>query len=198
MEIKKNLKLIFFIIFISTFLQFSKADDISDFQIEGMSIGDSLLNFYNEKKIKNSKMNYLKGKREFYVVGIREGWNSYENVEFYLKTGDNKYLIHGIKAGIFFSDNYDQCEKKKDKIVADVETIFSKIEMKDYGLFSHSYDKSGQSKQTAVAFNVEKGHIRVECVNWSKKITQKNNWIDNLSVSAFNYEATKWIEKGYP
>ena len=186
------------LIFILSFQSLTKADEISDFQIEGMSVGDSLLNFYNEKKIKNSKMNYLKGKREFYVVGIMEEWNSYESVEFYLKTGDNKYLIHGIKAGIFFSDNYDQCEKKKDKIVADVETIFSKIEMKDYGLFSHSYDKSGQSKQTAVAFNVEKGHIRVECVNWSKKITQKNNWIDNLSVSAFNYEVTQWIEKGYP
>ena len=30
------------------------ADDISDFQIEGMSIGDSALDFFNEKVIKES------------------------------------------------------------------------------------------------------------------------------------------------
>ena len=32
----------------------SQADDISEFQIEGISIGDSLLEFANEKKIKSS------------------------------------------------------------------------------------------------------------------------------------------------
>ena len=31
----------------------SKADDIKDFQIEGMSIGDSLLDYFNIKDIKN-------------------------------------------------------------------------------------------------------------------------------------------------
>ena len=32
----------------------TKADDIRDFEIEGMSIGDSLLNFMNEIEISNS------------------------------------------------------------------------------------------------------------------------------------------------
>ena len=32
----------------------TKADDIRDFQIEGMSIGDSLLDFYSEKEIKSN------------------------------------------------------------------------------------------------------------------------------------------------
>ena len=31
----------------------SIADEISDFQIEGMSIGDSLLDYYSENEIKN-------------------------------------------------------------------------------------------------------------------------------------------------
>lgn len=196
MYFSKIFLVIIFVLF--NFQSLTKADDISDFQIEGMSVGDSLLNFYNEKKIKNSKMNYLKGKREFYVVGITEGLNSYEHIDFYLKTGDNKYLIHGLSASIFFSDNYDRCEKKKDEIVEDIKSVFTKVKMKNYGSFSHSYDKSGQSKQTSVSFNVEKGAIRIECINWSNKITQKNNWVDNLSVTAINYEATKWIEKGYP
>ena len=34
------------------FISSVQADDIRDFQIEGISVGDSLLNFYSEKKIK--------------------------------------------------------------------------------------------------------------------------------------------------
>ena len=88
--------------------------------------------------------------------------------------------------------------KKKDKIVREIKDIFKQSKMSDWGLFSHSYDKSGLSKQTAVSFDVERGAIRIECVNWSKKITKENNWIDNLSVSAISHEVTKWIERGYP
>jgi hypothetical protein len=32
----------------------SHADDIRDFQIEGMSIGDSLLNYFSKDQIKNA------------------------------------------------------------------------------------------------------------------------------------------------
>ena len=176
----------------------TKADDISEFEIEGISIGDSLLDYYSDSKIQDNKMNYLEGKRNFYVVGVDDGSKLYDNIEFYLKTGDKKYLIYGISAGIFYRDNYNQCEKKKDKIVSEIKDIFKQSKMSDWGLFSHSYDKSGLSKQTAVSFNVERGAIRIECINWSKKITKENNWIDNLSVSAISHEVTKWIERGYP
>ena len=37
----------------------SQADDIKDFQIEGISIGDSLLNYYDEKEIKNMKKTFI-------------------------------------------------------------------------------------------------------------------------------------------
>ena len=40
----------------------SKADDIRDFEIEGMSIGDSLLDYFSEKKIIKEKRNYYKNK----------------------------------------------------------------------------------------------------------------------------------------
>ena len=44
---------IFFItfIFIFSFQYLTKADDIRDFEIEGISIGDSLLNFFSEEQI---------------------------------------------------------------------------------------------------------------------------------------------------
>ena len=40
------------IILIFSLQSWTKADDISDFEIEGMSIGDSLLDYFSEDKIK--------------------------------------------------------------------------------------------------------------------------------------------------
>ena len=42
-----KIHLIAFILILS-FQSLTKADDISDFEIEGISIGDSLLNFFNK------------------------------------------------------------------------------------------------------------------------------------------------------
>ena len=47
--IMKRLLLIF--ILTLCFQSWTKADDISEFEIEGMSIGDSLLDFYSKKEI---------------------------------------------------------------------------------------------------------------------------------------------------
>ena len=38
----------------------AKANDIRDFQIEGMSIGDNLLDYFSKTKIKSNEMNYYK------------------------------------------------------------------------------------------------------------------------------------------
>ena len=56
-------KLLTIIILSLCFVTSSKADDIRDFQIEGMSVGDSLLNFYDKKTIKKHHQNYYKDKK---------------------------------------------------------------------------------------------------------------------------------------
>ena len=174
------------------------AEDISDFQIEGLSFGDSLLYFFSEDQIYQNKKYYLEGKRNFYVVGWELESEIYDNIEFYLKTDDNKYSIHGISAGKFYEDNYTQCEKKKNEISEEIKNLFEQSKMKDWGSFSHSYDKSGLSKQTAISFDVQMGTIRIECTNWTEKITKEKNWFDNLSISAIDNDLTKWFEEDYP
>ena len=48
-----------FLIISFIFISWTKADDISEFKIEGIGLGDSLLNFFDENKI-------IKSKRDFY------------------------------------------------------------------------------------------------------------------------------------
>ena len=50
----------------------SQADDIRDFQIEGMSIGDSLLDYFGEDKIKNHLLENGIGTAIHYAVPIHK------------------------------------------------------------------------------------------------------------------------------
>ncbi|MDA0968404.1 MAG: hypothetical protein O2935_03585, partial [Proteobacteria bacterium] len=63
----KRLLLILIIIF--SLQSLIKADDIKDFQIEGMSIGDSLLDYVNNRTIKNSRK-YEYNDDKFYTIDL--------------------------------------------------------------------------------------------------------------------------------
>ena len=78
----------------------SQADDIRDFQIEGMSIGDSLLNFMSEKEIKKIKKFDYKGKYKGIVLKEKKSSN-YDDVQLVYKSNDDKYTIHYIAGRIF-------------------------------------------------------------------------------------------------
>ena len=52
-------RLLLILILTLSFQTLSKADDIRDFEIEGMSIGDSLLDFFTEREIKNNLNNQI-------------------------------------------------------------------------------------------------------------------------------------------
>jgi len=193
---------IFFIvlIFIFSLQSWTKADDITDFQIEGMSIGDSLLNYMNIEKINISKRNYFDDERKYYVVGISDNLNSYDVVDLYLKTGDNKYIIRTIGGILDLSGS--KCFSKKEEIAKELENFFPNIKKEEFEK-THEYDKSNKSKQYQTVFflkNTKKAndpHIRVECSVWSKEFKKKTGFSDTLNVVAMTTEIVDWIYSGY-
>ncbi len=193
---------IFFIvlIFIFSLQSWTKADDITDFQIEGMSIGDSLLNYMNIEKINISKRNYFDDERKYYVVGISDNLNSYDVVDLYLKTGDNKYIIRTMGGILDLSGS--KCFSKKEEIAKELENFFPNIKKEEFEK-THEYDKSNKSKQYQTVFflkNTKKAndpHIRVECSVWSKKFKKKTGFSDTLNVVAMTTEILDWIYSGY-
>ena len=56
-------KLLTIIILSLCFITSSKADDIRDFQIEGMSVGDSLLEYFSKDFIEKNKKFYPNSKK---------------------------------------------------------------------------------------------------------------------------------------
>ena len=193
---------IFFIvlIFIFSLQSWTKADDITDFQIEGMSIGDSLLNYMNIEKINISKRNYFDDERKYYVVGISDNLNSYDVVDLYLKTGDNKYIIRTMGGILDLSGS--KCFSKKEEIAKELENFFPNIKKEEFEK-THEYDKSNKSKQYQTVFflkNTKKAndpHIRVECSVWSKEFKKKTGFSDTLNVVAMTTEIVDWIYSGY-
>ena len=193
---------IFFIvlIFIFSLQSWTKADDITDFQIEGMSIGDSLLKYMNIEKINISKRNYFDDERKYYVVGISDNLNSYDVVDLYLKTGDNKYIIRTMGGILDLSGS--KCFSKKEEIAKELENFFPNIKKEEFEK-THEYDKSNKSKQYQTVFflkNTKKAndpHIRVECSVWSKEFKKKTGFSDTLNVVAMTTEILDWIYSGY-
>tara|TARA_B100001741_G_scaffold10975_1_gene8673 strand:- start:7748 stop:8323 length:576 start_codon:yes stop_codon:yes gene_type:complete len=173
----------------------SQADDIKEFQIAGLSIGDSLLNHMSAKQIKSSKLNYFKDERKYYVVNLETNNSIYDTVEVYLKTNDNNYEIKAI--GGFFMNLKKNCLEKKEEIAKELDSVFLNTKPVS-DIKSHETDKTGKSKQHLTQYSLGgRNHIRVECVFWSNEIKKKKGWKDNLIVVAMSDEISHWVTSGY-
>ena len=118
----------FFLILILalSFQSWTKADDIRDFQIEGMSIGDSLLDFYSEDNIKNYlTTNYQDN--TFSESELDVNSDQYNVVQVRFKTNDNKYIIVSIGGLKWYKDNIDACYKKQNKMF--YELLFASVRL---------------------------------------------------------------------
>ena len=172
--------LLFFILTVS-FQSWANSDDIKDFEIEGMSINKSALDFMTVDEILNNTLPYFETKRKYYILSVIDDLKLYDQVEIYLKSNDNKYYIKSIIAGIFI-DKLDQCLKQKKKIVNDLDKIFSNIK-KISGSKKHEADPTGQSKHYIDQYNLGyPNHIRVECTQFSKEMINAGLASNSLNV----------------
>ena len=72
----KRLYTFLFLIFFS-FQTSSLADDIRDFQIEGISIGDSLLDYMSEEEIKEIQRKPANKKIKYWRISYRKNLQTY-------------------------------------------------------------------------------------------------------------------------
>ena len=103
----------------------SWADDIRDFQIEGMSIGDSLLNYSSEEEIEIGPL-YPKSKK-FIMVRTNMSLEFYDKLQFHTKRNDKKYITHSIEGIIAYENNIKDCYRKMDEVVNSLSKTFKNI-----------------------------------------------------------------------
>ena len=109
--------IIIIIIFFINIQSLTKADGIQDFAIHGISVGDSLLDYYSSDEIfENIDQNAYKNKDgKFKLTGFYGKFGEYDGLQFAIKPNDKNLIIYGINGGIFFS-NIKKCNLKRTSI----------------------------------------------------------------------------------
>jgi hypothetical protein len=192
-------RLLLILILTLSFQSWTKADDIKDFEIEGISIGDSLLNYISDSEIKKNKF-FLKqsgNNKQYSKINLTELINieTFESLTATFKTSDNKYKLETIQGLIDFTNDINSCLKQRGEIIAELSEIFKNREKLDNGKTVHWADKNSYTYDYFIFFGSKSDwpidHILVSCYDWSKT----SGYTDHLRVAIVKENYMRWLEK---
>ena len=168
----------------------TKADDIRDFEIEGMSIGDSLENHINNEKFKSYvTADYFKDNDFTLYQTTLSNFEEFKDVDISFLTKDNKKIITSISGIIYL--NYENCIKKKKEITDDIKIFLKGIKYYyEERTENHGIDKTGKSKVYTNYFYFDSEDIiAVQCLDFSKEL----KYSDGLKLYIALDEYVDWI-----
>jgi len=181
------------LIIIFTFQSWTFANDIRDFEIEGMSIGDSALDFFKKKQL--DKNSYLMGKDDTYITSFfyDSKFKIYDGVEVTYLKKDKKYIIQALSGGVTVQ-NINECKRKNNEISQSLATFFSQAEsLRDEG--STPVDKTGKSKyfRTAFQINPKSKYFEIEtsCIFYYGDAA--NKFTSNAGVTIKTDKVNDWL-----
>lgn len=178
----------------------SIANDIRDFEIEGMSIGDSLLDHFTKKKITTSIVNWYDRleKNKFTALALEsDKFKQYDFVDIFTKYGDESYKIVTIAGVMYFGNDKEikdinNCYKKQIIIADEIKSMFKKS--KQIGpvktIFKNA-DPTGKSSYTDIYFSLaDNYHVAISCYDWSDHIKNK---ADHLYMTIRSTKVDRWL-----
>jgi hypothetical protein len=179
-------RLLLILILTLSFQSWTKADDIRDFQIEGMSIGDSALDFFSKSELNNAHeiKDYKNKKYRYYFLSFDKS-QTYEYIQITVKPSDRKFIIQAIDGHIFFYNNINDCYKKMSNIKKEVDNVFNTIGKDDSG----AHPGYSNSTYKRVFYRFENGAAELACYDMSKKSKKT----DRLGFSIKNLEFLDFV-----
>ena len=183
---KKLSTYLFLILF--SFSAPSFADDISEYQIEGIGIGDSLLDYMSEEEIKEN-VGFVYKDKKFTVSTYNKSSEIYDEVGIEYKSKDKTYKIYGVQGMIGFPNDIEGCYKKQDKIVKEISSMFDETKKKNWDILTNPSRAEG-STYKVISFDFNNGsRATIECYHYSDAPQD-----DHLKISANSKELTKYID----
>ena len=173
-------KIIAIIIINLCFIIPSQADDIKDFQLEGMSIGDTVLDHIQKKKVKKIKSPNKKIK----IVRAykRDNLEIFDSSQIWWFDEDKEQKIVGLAGELKFDNDISGCRKKQKEIAEDVKILFKDLVPRE-SENKNMHDKTGESKVYHLSYKFPNGDlINIQCYKFSKNLKEKTNVIDNLKL----------------
>jgi len=164
-------------------------DDISDFQIEGMSVGDSLMDYFSEEEITKLKKNYYPKSKKYYRIIYYSNLNEYNSITINMKSNDDKYIIHALSGNLDFDDMV-KCDLKRKSIQNEITSIIQDFKKEEY-TYNYPNDKSVSQ---VTNFEIQGGLIRTWCTDYSK-FKEEKNFKDHLGVNLSFSDFSEWLFK---
>ena len=146
----------------------TKADDIRQIEIEGMSIGDSLLDFFSQEEIKNNKLDWYKSDR-YITIKMIKNYDVYDHLQISFLKNDFKKKISAIDGIVDYKNNIEKCHKKIDEIYEEIKSVVPNLNDEGILTYVHSGDPTGESKITDyVLENNNQDEIQIACYDYSE------------------------------
>ena len=181
-----NIKKIFFlIILLTTFQDLSLANNIKNFKIEGIRIGDSALDHFSESQLEDNEQGWHNYSYKEYSTSFMPGKGIYDWFLVSYRSDDYSFKIEALVGGLEKkSYGSKECNNKLDTVALDISELFKKTKQenkKTYELLadaSRTYPFTGKSIVTSISFDFQDdGIIILSCYNMDKEANQNTNFI---------------------
>ena len=176
-------KLLITIILLLSFQSLSTADDIRDFEIEGMSIGDSLLDHVSIQEIKIAEKNstYYKDNK-YAVIFLSKSSAIYEFIQVTYNPNDKSYILEAVEGLNDYPNDMETCNQSRSIIIKDIINL-----VKDHDIVEDEGEHEGDTFGKSNAFSTwiypkSGGYITITCTDYSEEAKKEKGWIDQLSV----------------
>ena len=195
-----NKLLIYLLFILFSFQSWSSADDIRDFEIEGISIGDSLLDHFKIQTIKSARK-YTYNDNKFYSIDIwSDKFNQYTAIQFHLKKNDKKYIIQSLSGtlvfgqlGIYDSKSKDECKNKKKLIMNSVSSLFPRADVQSLDDVYNDDGYGQKALRSETYYTLDFGEVWIQCITWGKITKKKENLYDNLRFTLLTPDFIKFM-----
>ncbi len=181
-------KIFFLIILILSFQTLSLADNIRYFQIEGMKLGDSALDYFSESQLEDNEQGWHNYSYNEYSTSYMPGKGVYNWFLVSYKNDDDNFTIEGLVGGLV-KNNYDnkECNNKLDAVALNISESFKNTvqeEKKYYKLTSDAariYPFTGKSTVTSLSFNFLDGaKIILACYDIHKEAKENESFLPSI------------------
>ena len=174
----------------------SQSEDIKDFEIDGMSVKSSLLEYFDKNYIKKNKTFYeqAKGNKEYAKLELGKS-SIYENVEITFKD-DQTFKIVAVEGFIFYNNNIKSCLSRREKVIKELSEMFKNKMQWDFGKEKHFIDNNSYTYNYVIGFGSKAelstpyyDAIAIACYDWSKKLP----YYDSFRLSIRTKELNQWL-----
>ena len=185
-------KLLVILILLFGFQTSSWAENVNDLEIEGMSIGDSLLDYMDESEMDFKFLYTDKSYKTTYFHNPK----IFDAIQISVKSDDNNFIIHNISAKLYYRKNYNECLIKKKEMTKEFKSVISSnVPTQTEDNIKRSVDPTGKSTWSYYAFYFKDGSLaQVFCTDWSDELFKSKNYIDELKAALYSKEFSNFLE----